>query len=291
MGKILPYLITSIIACTLISVYFGVPLAFVFAIPVIIFLFSAQHFIAVISRSYREATFLLLVASLFITIYVFIPAVFSGSIPISKISPITLMLEYRDGRIEPESTVLSFSHLLLMSAVLFYLTSKSMNIDILYERSVLSKFLALSQDIIKRPWHSFVCASFSIPFAFMIEFFLIILVFLLPPALAIPVLILAIALVEEAIKGLLISARPQFLFTIATALGFFTGEKILVLFSVIREYSIIFLGHYLILPLFLHLSTAILFRYSLRHGFGISLTLATLLHFTYNYLVVMFFAP
>jgi ABC-type Na+ efflux pump permease subunit len=287
-GKLIPYFLASLFITFSISAAFGKPFAFVFVIPVVFFLFSAQAFIIMLSRSYREATFLLLVTSLLITIYVFIPAVFSGSIPVSKISPVTLMLNYLEGLdVGLDEALLSFSHLLLMSFVLFYLSAKSLNPEISYHRSILGKMLLLAESVITKPWHSFLFAVLSIPFALMAEFFLIIILFVLPPDLAIPALILAVALVEEMLKGVIISAKPDLQNATLTALGFFTGEKLLLLFALSREYSIAFLGQYLFLPLILHVATALLFIYTYRFGFRSALMSASTLHFTYNYAVVM----
>ncbi len=86
-GKMLPYFLFSILSALAVSVYLNSPEAFIFVVPVVLLLFSAQAFVVMISRSYREATFLLLVVSLLITIYAFIPAVFSTAIPLSKYRP------------------------------------------------------------------------------------------------------------------------------------------------------------------------------------------------------------
>ncbi len=291
-GKMLPYILASVLASVALSIYLRMPLSFLFIVPVILFLFSAQHLAATLSRSYREATFLILVVSLFIAIYVFIPAVFSGSIPVSRISPVTNMFDYVDGTLNIEYALLSVFHFITMSAVLFYITSKTLDLDVLFGKSIVGKLIDVSGNTLDRTWKFFAASSLSIPFAFMTEFFLLILLFVLPPRLALPTLILAIALVEEIAKGLIISVNPETKFAIATALGFFTGEKILVVLNIAHEYNAVFLGQYLILPLIVHISTVTVFAYLYRRtrSFSLPLTASTTLHFLYNYTVVLLLA-
>ena len=118
-GKILPYFLLSTVSAVAVSVILGSYAAFLFVLPVIFLLFAAQSFVVMISRSYREATFLLLVTSLLITIYVFIPAIFSTAIPLSKISPITLLLAYLEGdAVEIQDAAISFGHLCVMALIL-----------------------------------------------------------------------------------------------------------------------------------------------------------------------------
>jgi len=231
------------------------------------------------------------VASLLITIYAFIPAVFSSAIPISKISPITLMLSYISGEMPGvEDVVLSFSHILVMSGLLLYFSTKAVTPDVAYSRSILWKLMSISRRVAATPLRSFGFAALSIPFAFMAEFILLILLFTLPKNAAIPALILSVAVVEETIKGLVISARPTYVNAIATAVGFFAGEKALLVFSLIREHSVAFLGQFLVLPLLLHLLTSLLFVLMRGYGFSRSYAAAVAVHAAYNYAVVTLLA-
>ncbi len=288
LGKLLPYVALSIFVSAALSVYFQASLSFIFVIPVVLLLASAHSFVVVISRSYRESTFLLLVVSLSITIYAFIPAVFSGAIPISQISPITLMLDYMAGRdVSAEALLLSFSHILLMSAILLYLSSIGLRPDIVYGGSVVYKIVQMARRSAASSIGAFAAAALSIPFAFMVEFFLLIFLFILPMHLAVPVLILCVAIVEEFIKGVIIAANGRVSGAAATAVGFFVSEKALLVFSLAREYSLVFLGQFLILPLILHVVTALTFLILLRYGFDRAFAVSALVHFIYNYVVVM----
>ncbi len=294
LGKLLPYFAFSLISAIAVSVVLNSPLAFIFALPVILLLFTAQTFVVMISRSYREATFLLLVVSLLVTIYAFIPAVFSSAIPLSKISPITLLLSYLRGElIDVQDVAISFAHLGAMAAVLFYLSMKALNPDIAHGRSIMAKLIEISRLSIRNSYQAFLFAFLSISFAFMAELFAVMSIFVLPQSLMIPALILSVAVVEEFIKGLIVISEPCIRRAVATALGFFAGEKLLIVANILQEYSLAFLGQYLVLPLALHILTATIFALIVKKSYSAipyALGLAVSVHAIYNYAVVMLLA-
>ncbi len=291
-GKILPYFVLSTLFAVAVAVISGSPLAFIFAMPVILFLFAAHSFVVVLSRSYREATFLLLVASLLITIYAFIPAIFSTAIPLSKISPVTLLLSYMGGEsIDTADYLLSFGHYTVMIGLLLYMSAKGLNPDVIHSNSITGKITAMSKLCVRNELSAFVFAFLSISFAFMAELFALLALFILPQFLLIPALLVSVAVVEELIKGSIILSKPDERRAIATALGFFAGEKFLIVFNVLQQYSIAFLGKYLLLPLALHVLTAAIFVLALRRwGVMPAFLTSIAVHAAYDYAVVMLLA-
>lgn len=291
-GKILPYFVLSTLFAVAVAVISGSPLAFIFAMPVILFLFAAHSFVVVLSRSYREATFLLLVASLLITIYAFIPAIFSTAIPLSKISPVTLLLSYMGGEsIDTADCILSFGHYTVMIGLLLYMSAKGLNPDVIHSNSITGKITAMSKLCVRDELSAFVFAFLSISFAFMAELLALLALFVLPQFLLIPALLVSVAVVEELIKGSIILSKPDERRVIATALGFFAGEKFLIVFNVLQQYSIAFLGKYLLLPLALHILTAAIFVLAFRRwGVMPAFLTSIAVHAAYDYAVVMLLA-
>lgn len=290
-GKMFPYFLLSLLSALAVSIYLNSILAFLFVIPVVILMFSAQTFVVMISRSYREATFLLLVVSLLITIYAFIPAVFSTAIPLSKISPITLLLAYIHGEeLSVADLALSFVHYFIMAFMLLYFSMKALNPDISYGVEIFHKLVEISRLSIRSDYAAFIFAFLSISFAFMAELFAILAVFILPRQMMIPAMLISIAVVEEFIKGIIIFSSPTLSRAVFTALGFFLGEKILILFNLLQEYSIAFLGQFLVLPLILHIVTALSIALMAKKGYRKALGLAIALHAAYDYAVVMLLA-
>jgi len=291
LGKILPYFTFSLLTALLASIYFKSYLAFIFTLPVILLLFSSQCFVVMLSRSYREATFLLLVISLLITIYAFIPAIFSTAIPLSKISPITLLLAHIEGEnVAITDIFISFAHYLVMASMLLYFSTKALSPDISYGSELFRKLVEISKLSVRNDYIAFLLAFLSISFAFMAELFAILSLFILPRQLMMPALILCVAVVEEILKGLIIFSEPTLRRAVFTALGFFAGEKILLVFNILQDYSIAFLGQFLLLPLLLHITTAIVISAAVKKGYGTSLAIAVILHAAYDYAVVMLLA-
>jgi len=170
---------------------------------------------------------------------------------------------------------------------------KSLNPDVAHSKSIVQKLIELSELSINRTYQAFIFAFISIPFAFMAELFAIMLIFILPQNLIIPTLILSVAVVEELIKGTIILSKPEISRAVATALGFFAGEKFLIITNVLQEYSLAFLGHYLLFPLALHMLTAIIFTLIIQKwdsGILYAFIVAMMIHAIYNYGVVMLLA-
>ena len=284
LGKLVPYLMLAIVLVCVESLIFSVN-AIPFIVPPILFLFFLQSYVALTARSYKEATFLLVAFNMFITAYLFLPAIFSG-IPISKVSPITLLLaEMSSEEVAIEDVIFSASQFIIMAVSLLFLSVNMLDIEILYYGSIFDKTFRILSRSLDNCKMVFLASAMSIPFVFIVEFFLIFLFFTLPLDLSISIFLLLIAMVEELAKGMIIaSARYNIKASVATALGFFTGEKLLMVASIMKGYQHLFLAQFLILPLILHLITCLTF--SIMRGWK-GYVSATTLHFIYNYSMVV----
>jgi hypothetical protein len=258
------------------------------------FFFSAlQMFLALISRSYREMTFLVIASSLIITSYIFIPSIFSGAIPVSKVSPITLMLAMFEGEdIGLKDYAFATFQFYAMAVVLFYLSSKALNPEVMHRSDLSGRFLNIAKKSIKKDYHTFFAAIASIPFVFMIEFLLLSVLFVMPLTYSIPIFLAIIALVEEIFKGSTVYAASKnginvYKAAIFCSLGFFAGEKIIVLLNVATQFNNLLMAQYLLLPLLIHLISLLVFATVIRKSFGYAIASSTLIHFVYNYAVVM----
>lgn len=294
LGRVFPYLVLSVITVVGISLILKEDIGcLLFVFPIVLFLMSIQCFISIISRSYREATFLLLAISLLITTYIFIPAIFSGTIPVSKISPISQMLSFFEtSNIDFKDYIFSTFQFYSMAIILFYLSSKAMDSEIMYSRSIVDKIMLVTTKVIKKEYHTFFASLSSIPFVFVVEFFLLSILFILPQSYSIIVMIASIALIEETFKAMFVYAAFKnelnvFSSALFSAFGFFVGEKILIVVNVATQYNFLFLSKYLLLPLLLHSLTMLVFVLLLRFGFKRALIVSSAIHFIYNYAMVV----
>ncbi|AEA48114.1 hypothetical protein [Archaeoglobus veneficus] len=294
MGKLLPYLATAVLSVLAASLILGKsPVALAYVLPVILFFAALQAFFAINARSYKEMTFFVISTSLLVTAYIFIPAVFAGTIPVSKVSPITLMLaDFEGEEIGLRDYVFATLQFYAMAAVLMVLAAKSMSPEIAHSsKSIPEKVVLALTGLMKREWHAAIASIAAIPFVFMVEFLLLSVLFVLPMEYSIPLFVGVVAVVEEAFKGSVLLAAIRkglspYPSALACGLGFFAGEKLIVLLNVATQYNALLLAQFFVLPLILHVSTMLLFALFRSHP-PLAFTLAATLHFFYNLAVVM----
>ncbi len=288
-GMNLPYIVLSIglVVATLVAFNERIE-SLVFIIPLLFFFFSLSTFSAFIARSYREMSFISIVVSIFVALYVFIPAAFSGTVSVSKISPITLLLEYFEGGyFNMHEYLFSTLQFYVMSGTLYYLCLKSFEIE--PQRSILDKIFEVSERAVKKGYHAFFASILSIPFIFMLEFFLVLIFFSISRSFIF--LLIPVAVAEEFFKGLFISSAYKngsnlISPAIFSAFGFFLGEKLIVLVNLVEEYDLIF-SQLLLFPLLLHVIAAFVFAILLKKGFFKALACSSSVHLLYNVVVVL----
>jgi len=294
-GKLIPYLIVSSILILSTSLLLKEStLAILFVFPFILFAFSLQACIVFLSRSYKEMTFLIMVSSFLITAYLFIPAIFSGTIPVSKISPITnMLLHFETGKFDIGGYILSTSQFYVLFFVLSFISIRMMDPEVMYLDSIGRKMMVSLTKWIKRPLDCLFASALSIPFVFITEFMLISVVFTMPLQFSIPAFILGISVVEELFKTSIVYAAYKntgktALPSILTAIGFFSGEKVLALIEIGKTYMDLLLAGYLLLPLALHLIALLSFAVLIkRKSYAFAFGVAVLVHFAYDYGVLL----
>jgi hypothetical protein len=261
-----------------------------------------------ISRSFKELSFLSIFFSTVATAYLFFPSIFANVHIISLISPLTLVVLTLQG--EPYTVIQYFystSLFYLTSAVLFYLALVNFREDRLFSQVGLTeKFqdfisTALSK---KRPYISlFVLNALLIPFVFMAQMMVLVLFFNLPVPLSLVLLLVFAAFIEEFAKSIgilslhhrdssFLSWKRLAFASAATAAGFLFGEKLLTFLTLsqITESvfgSILFLSlGVLWLPFLLHFAGVLIVGTGLklkgRTGYIVGLMVATLVHCLYN---------
>ncbi|WP_396612708.1 PrsW family intramembrane metalloprotease [Haloferax sp. S1W] len=238
-GKTAPYLagmaaITVVIALAI----GGGPVSVAAVIPIGLLFLAATFVGAMFARSFKELTFVTVTVSVFLTTYTFVPAIFTNVTPIALISPLTLVV--RDLAGSPVSFgafVFSVGPILLAALVLFLLgTGVYREEDMFTQRSVPLKFLDALDSRISRPRSVATLSALSIPFVFIAELLAVAVLFVLPVDVTVPLVLLAVAVVEELAKSLHVFAvfekarfertvRVSLVLGALSGLGFFVGEK------------------------------------------------------------------
>jgi ABC-type Na+ efflux pump permease subunit len=309
LGKALPYLGVMLAISAALTLSNGAPLIILLPlIPVILFFLASALIIGMVARSFKELSFISIFFSTVATSYLFFPSIFANVHVISLISPITLIvLALQGDGFGVTDYLYSTTLFFLVSIVLFSIGTVNFTEERLFSQAPL---LARIRECIgamiipDRPFVSlFLLGAAFIPFVFMAQLMLLVLLFNLPMPASLLILLLAAAFVEELAKSVGIytffSRYPAF-FTwqnlvaasLVVALGFLAGEKAL-LFATLAQISESIFGSVLFttlgalwLPLLLHfagaLTTATFVKVGGRRAYLPGLALATLIHSLYN---------
>jgi len=309
LGKMLPYFLGMLAICTGLTFWIGAPFIILLPlIPIIFFFLANALIIGMLSRSFKELSFISIFFSTVATSYLFFPSIFANVHVISFISPLTLIVLSLQGTAWNATDYLySTSLFWLTSAVIFYVAAMNFKEERLFsEKNLVTRMREFLSEVLsrKRPFLSlFLLTGFSIPFIFMVQMMCLVLFFNLPMPYSLVLLLLFAALIEEIAKGIgiyTIYARDASFFTwknvvyacAATAIGFLVGEKLL-LFVTLAQItesvfgSILFLSlGVLWMPLLLHFVGVLIVTACLKMGgrgwFAPGLALAMVVHCLYN---------
>ena len=308
-GKALPYLLGMLAISAALTVYLRAsPLIILPLVPVIFFFLANALIIGMVSRSFKELSFVSIFFSTVATSYLFFPSIFANVHVISLISPLTLIILTLQGTAYTAGDYLfSTSLFWITSAVLFYVGVVNFREERLFSEKRLvprlREFIAESMSK-KHPFLSvFLLNGFAIPFVFMVQLMCLVLFFNLPMPYSLILLMVFAALIEELVKSIgittlffqdsaFLSWKNLVLACAATAVGFLAGEKLLLLITLsqITESvfgSILFLSlGVLWLPLLLHFAGVFVVACSLKLGgkrwFAFGILAATVIHCLYN---------
>ena len=243
-GKALPYFIGMLAICAGLTLYIRAsPIIILPLIPVIFFFLANALLIGMLSRSFKELSFISIFFSTVATSYLFFPSIFANVHVISLISPLTLIVLTIQGSSWTITDYLySTSLFWLTGAVLFYIAARNFKDERLFsEKRLITRMREFLSEVLpeRYPFLSlFLLSGFSIPFVFMVQMMCLVLFFNLPMPYSLVFLLLFAALVEEIAKGVgvytIYSRDPSFLTWknlvlagAATATGFLVGEKLL----------------------------------------------------------------
>jgi ABC-type Na+ efflux pump permease subunit len=327
-GKTLPYFAGLLAVCSAIAVVVGGDPYSLAAVPPILaavapiaLLFLAATFVGgMFARSFKELTFVTIAVSVFLTAYVFVPAIFSDITPIALISPLTLVVRHlRDVGYTTVEYLYSTGPFYLASVVLFAVgASVYREEDMFTQKRITAKALdAVATFVHSKQTAAGVTMAF-LPFVFVAELLVIAIVFPIPQVIAFPLLLTSIAVVEELAKSL--GSYAGFTYDrfadsnlaavgvgVASGLGFFLAEKATLVVQLVGmgdyQYGraafttvpsnagpLVVVG-LLFLPLGLHVVTAIISALGARKGrttYALAFVLAVFVHLAYNAAVIAF---
>jgi len=239
-GKTLPYLV-ALLAVTVgvAAAVGGGPLSVAAVVPLALLFLGATFVGAMFARSFKELTFVTITVSVFLTSYAFVPAIFADVTPIALISPLTIVVWDLGSRPVSIAEFAFSAGPALLTAVLLFVLGAGVyrEEDMFTQRPVPLKALDALATRISRPRSVALVTAASIPFVFVVELLAVALLFALPLEASLPVLLVAIAVIEEVAKSVgsyagFVHARYDR--ALGTALvvgalsgvGFFAAEKV-----------------------------------------------------------------
>ena len=326
-GKTLPYLAGAIGVTALIALFVGGGIVSVLAIVPVALAFLAATFLgALFARSFKELTFVTVTVSVFFTTYVFVPAIFINVTPIALISPLSLVvLDLQGEAVGVGEYLFATGPLYLVSAVCFWLGAGVYREEDLFSQKPLpAKALDALAVRVSGPRSVALLTAVFIPFVFVAELLAVAVLFALPIAVSIPLLLVVIALIEEVAKSVHVyagfvdnrleaSVPTALAVGAASGIGFFLAEKGTVVVQLVglpelalgraafssagvvgtAQLHWTFLLALLLAPLALHVVTAVisaLGAHRNRRLYAIALVIATLVHAGYNFGVMTLYA-
>ena len=320
LGKMLPYLAGMLLVSTAVILAAKAPLTVLLPLlPVILFFLAFALLIGMVSRSFKELSFISIFFSTVATTYLFFPSIFAQVHVISLISPLTLIvLQLQGEAVTAGQYLYSTALFFLTSAMIFYVGAVNFNAERLFSELAffprVREFIAgaLSRD---HPYRSLILLNIAlIPFIFMAQMMALVLFFNLPMPWSLVLLIGTAAFIEEFAKSIGVvtlsfdrDARPGWktlgLASLATGIGFLLGEK-LFLFVMLTQVtesvfgSILFLQQGFLLlwmPLLLHtgcvLVTGTVLKIGGKRWYLAGLLAATVIHSLYNLYFILGWLP
>lgn len=241
-GKTLPYLAAMLAIAGVTALLIGGGLVAIAAVTPVALVFLAATFLgALLSRSFKELTFVTVAISVVLSAYVFVPAIFTTVHPVAAISPLTLVVKELEGvRIGLGEYVFSTGTFFLAGVVMYGIgAGLYREEDLFTQRPLREKAIDALAFRIHRPASAALLSALSIPFVLFAELFAVALLFALPVGFSLPAILVVVAVIEEGAKsghvvaGIERGKYPRALRATAlvgglSGVGFFLGEKLAV---------------------------------------------------------------
>ncbi len=311
-GKMVPYILLALVSvvCVAASLKGNVLLALLIFTPVVLFTFSVYLMVPLVYRTFKDTTFISMLATTIITSYLVFPAIFSGINDLSYISPLTLAVKmYRGQPFGLKEYLTSTTPMYIIFALAMYAGSHMLNEEYLMRFRPLYRKAADAIYLLINRRHLnisiFLLSLLFVPIVYMVQLVAMVVSLNLPIRYAVGALLIVAVVVEEVAKsaGIVVlieqhivrSIKNILLLSCLAGLGFLLGEKGLLYISVsiVSETMLsaaLFGAGMLWLPLVAHIVfTSVVCLLTARLGvrrYPLALLAGSALHIAYNLAVL-----
>jgi len=313
-GKMLPYVSFSLASVVIMTLVLRGNLLLAMAIftPVILFIFAVYLMVPLVYRTFRDTTFMSMLATTMITSYLVFPAMFSGVSDLSYMSPLTLAVRmYRGEPFGLKEYLFSTASMYVIFVFSTYIGTRVLNEEYLtrfqplHGKAAEAIYLAIVRS------HLYVSIAllslFLIPVVYMIQLATLAISLNLPIRYAMGGLLVVATVIEEVAKSAGIAvllekkdrgvrtAKDVVRLSFLSAVGFLVGEKLLLLVSLsaVSESALsaaLFSSGMLWIPLVAHFGfTSVVCLLTRRFGiryYPYAVLAGTIVHALYNLYVL-----
>ncbi len=311
-GKMVPYILLALVSVVCVAALLkgNVLMALLIFTPVVLFTFSVYLMVPLVYRTFKDTTFISMLATTIITSYLVFPAMFSGVNDLSYISPLTLAVKmYRGQPFGLKEYLTSTTPMYIIFALAMYAGSRMLNEEYLmrfrplYRKAADAIYLLISRRHLNIS--IFVLSLLFVPIVYMVQLVAMVVSLNLPIRYAVGTLLIVAVVVEEVAKsaGIVVlieqhvvrSTKSILLLSCLAGLGFLLGEKGLLYISVsiVSETMLsaaLFGAGMLWLPLVAHIVfTSVVCLLTARLGarsYPLALLAGSALHVVYNLTVL-----
>lgn len=310
-GKMLPYAIFATAATVFIATLTraDVPLALAIFAPTALFIFAIYLMVPMFYRTFKDTTFISMLATTMTTAYLIFPAMFAGISDLAYMSPLTLAIKmYRHEPFGLTEYLFPSAPMILIFGLSIYAGTRLLNEEFLMGYRALSRkmadaiFLLLDR---ARPYLSVALMSLLvIPIVYLAQLIMLAIATNLPARLMIGAALIVAAAIEEVAKSMGIaslveqhiarSTQQVIALAFLSALGFLIGEKLILLISVsfisqsLLSAAIFNSGLFFLVPLAAHFvftSVVCVLNARWRVRYPIAIIPGVILHSLYNVII------
>jgi hypothetical protein len=309
LGKMLPYAIFALSAIALIAglTRGNVLLTMAIFVPTTLFTFAIYLMVPLFYRTFKDTTFIAMLVTTLTTAYLVAPAMFTDVNDISYISPLTLAVKmYRNESFGWREYLFPSLPMAAIFGFAMFAGTRLLNEEFLMGYKPITRKISDAIYLLMaraKPYLSVPLGSLLvIPIVYMAQIIFLAFASNLPFGMILMVTLIASALIEEMAKsigivvlaehGVVNSYREILVLAFLSALGFFVGEKLLVLLSInmVSQASISSVlfgeGLFLLIPLIAHFIFTVivtLLKTKANLLYMAALMVGTIIHFLYNW--------